>query len=188
MMDREPNSLEELLARLPRDIAPPDHVWAGIARDVAAGRRKLWRPIAAAAALLCICVGGALTWGVLHEHPAAIAPAATALRAATPPAAAGTRSFDEPRRPEYLAARAQLESTFRERLALLQPVTRAKIEADLAVIQRAHEDVRLALAAEPANPLLERFFASTLHDEFDLYAQIVEATQSDSAQSNSTRT
>jgi hypothetical protein len=71
MMDREPNSLEELLARLPRDIAPPDHVWAGIARDVAAGRRKLWRPIAAAAALLCICVGGALTWGVLHEHPAA---------------------------------------------------------------------------------------------------------------------
>jgi hypothetical protein len=185
MTDHEPDSLDDLLAGLPRDIEPPRNLWPSVARRISAGRRSVSRPIALAAALVCGCVGGALTWAVLHERPGPATPIAQPVSQA---AAAAALRFDEPRGPQYLAARAELERTFRERLVLLQPGTRVKIEADLAVIQRAHEDIRLALAAEPANPLLERFFESTLHDEFDLYEQVVEATQSDSAQSNSTRT
>jgi hypothetical protein len=86
-------------------------------------------------------------------------------------------SFEEPRDPKYVLARDSMEKTFRERLALLEPATRAKIEASLAVIQKAHEDIRKALAADPQSPVLERLWVSTWHDEFDLYDRVVEATQ-----------
>ncbi len=78
------------------------------------------------------------------------------------PMAAQAAVFEEPRNPGYVAARAELlEVSFRERLALLDPATRAKIEASLAVIRRAHEDIRKALASDPASPVLEQLWQST---------------------------
>jgi hypothetical protein len=94
-------------------------------------------------------VASALTWAVLHEP----SPGAGGRRAAQ------AAVFDEPRNPSYVAARAELEVSFRERLALLDPATRAKIEASLAVIRRAHEDIRKALASDPASPVLEQLVA-----------------------------
>ena len=82
---------------------------------------------------------------MLHDRPAARG-ATASLRAA---------AFDEPRNPGYVAARDELEVSFRERLALLDPATRAKIEASLAVIRRAHEDIRKALASDPASPVVD---------------------------------
>ncbi len=76
-----------------------------------------------------------------------------------------------------MAARASLEVTFRERLKLLDPATRARIEASLAVIRQAHEDIRKALASDPGSPLLEQLWQSTWHDELDLYDNVVRATQ-----------
>jgi hypothetical protein len=84
---------------------------------------------------------------------------------------------EEPRDPKYVLARDAIEKTFRERLTLLEPATRAKIEASLSVIQKAHEDIRKALAADPQSPVLEQLWESTWHDEFDLYDRVVEATQ-----------
>ncbi len=69
------------------------------------------------------------------------------------------------------------EQTFRERLALLDPDTRAQIEASLAVIHRAHEEIRKGLEAAPENPVLEHLLQSTWHDEFDLYDDVVRTTQ-----------
>jgi hypothetical protein len=69
------------------------------------------------------------------------------------------------------------KKTFEERLAVLDPVTRAKIESSLAVIRQAHEDIRKALAADPGSPVLEELWESTWHDEFDLYDHVVQATQ-----------
>ena len=86
-------------------------------------------------------------------------------------------SFDEPRDAGYVAARAALEQTFRERLALLDPDTRTQIEASLAVIHRAHEEIRKGLEAAPENPVLEHLLQSTWHDEFDLYDDVVRTTQ-----------
>ena len=86
-------------------------------------------------------------------------------------------NFDEPRNPSYVAARASLEVTFRERLRLLDPATRTRIEASLAVIRQAHEDIRKALASDPGSPLLEQLWQSTWHDELDLYDNVVRATQ-----------
>jgi hypothetical protein len=94
-----------------------------------------------------------------------------------PQLAARSPTFEEPKSASYVAARDSLEVSFRERLALLDPATRAQIEASLAVIRRAHEDIRKALASDPACPVLEQLWQSTLHDELDLYDRVVRATQ-----------
>jgi hypothetical protein len=167
MNDRWQKSLDERLADLPRDI-PPANLWPGIrARLSYRPRRARPMVLAAAAGIAGACVASALTWAVLHGRPEA--PAA--------PLAARAPTFDEPRNPSYVAARDDLEVNFRERLALLDPATRARIETSLAVIRRAHEDIRKALASDPASPVLEQLWQSTWHDELDLYDHVVQATQ-----------
>ncbi len=168
MKDPVQKSLDELLAELPRDIAPPRHLWRGISSRLAPAPRRA-RPLvyALAAGIVGACAAGALTWAVLHGRPAS--PAA--------PLAVRALNFDESRNPGYIAARDDLEVDFRQRLKLLDPATRAQIEASLAVIRRAHEDIRKALASDPASPVLEQLWQSTWHDEFDLYDRVVRATQ-----------
>jgi hypothetical protein len=168
MNDPLQRSLDEQLADLPRDVAPPRDLWLGIAGRL--GRRaRPARPyvLAAAAGMVGACVASAVTWAVLHIRPGS---PATPLAVRSP-------AFDEPRNPNYVAARDSLEASFRERLALLDPATRAQVEASLAVIRRAHEEIRQALAGDPASPVLEQLWQSTWHDELDLYEHVVRATQ-----------
>lgn len=165
-------SLDELLARMPRDIPPSRNLWTDIALDIERRPRRigLW---AMAASLAAICLTGGLTLAVIHGMAArAPNPATQIVRTSDRPP-----NFDEPRNPAYQAARAELESSFKERMALLDPATRAKIEASLAVIRQAHEDMRRALEAQPSNPVLEGLLESTWQDEFDLYDDVVRNTQ-----------
>jgi hypothetical protein len=168
MNDRRQDSLDRLIASLPRDIVPPGNVWPGIAARLS-GRTRRAPPMALAAAIAMAAAGLAsfFTWAVLESRsvPRVIQ------------TVAATSSFEEPRDPKYVLARDAVEKTFRERLELLEPATRAKIEASLAVIQKAHEDIRKALAADPQSPVLEQLWESTWHDEFDLYDRVVQATQ-----------
>jgi hypothetical protein len=156
------DSLDRLIANLPRDIVPPGNLWPRVAARLSSRPRHA-PPIALAAAGLA----SLFTWAVL-QGPSVPRVIQTV---------AATTSFDEPRDPKYLLARDSVEKTFRDRLALLEPATRAKIEASLAVIQKAHEDIRKALAADPQSPVLEQLWQSTWHDEFDLYDRVVQATQ-----------
>ena len=176
MNDRMQKSLDDLLADLPRDIPPPPYLWPGIARRLPRRRRRT-NPVllAAAAGLACACLASALTWAVLHGRPGV--PATRPAVLATQPAAARAPTLDEPQNASYVAARDSLELNFRQQLALLDPATRAKIEANLAIIRRAHEDIRKALASDPASPVLEQLWQSTWHDEIDLYEHVVQATQ-----------
>ena len=168
MNDPWQKSLDEQLEDLPLDVPPPRNLWSGIAVRLERRPRRA-RPMlfAAAAAVAGACVASTLTWAVLHGRPAS---PAMELAARAP-------TFDEPRNASYVAARDSLEGSFRERLALLDPATRAKIEASLAVIRRAHQDIRKALANDPASPVLEQLWQSTWHDELDLYDHVVRATQ-----------
>ncbi len=168
MKDRLQNHLDRLIANLPRDITPPANVWPNVAARLSRTPRHgpplaLAASIAIAAALLT----SVFTWAVLHGRSV---PRAFQTLAATAP-------FDEPKDPKYLRARETVEKTFRDHLAMLDPATRAKIEASLATIQHAHEDIRRALAADPQSRVLEQLWESTLHDEFDLYDRVVQATQ-----------
>jgi hypothetical protein len=169
MNDTLQKSLDEQLESLARDIPPPRNLWPGIASRLRGSSRRT-RPMAfaAAAAVAGACLASALTWAVLHGRQASPAPQLAAARAP---------SFDEPRNPRYVAARDSLELNYRDRLKLLDPATRAQIEASLAVIRKAHEDIRKALASDPASPVLEQLWQSTWHDELDLYEHVVQATQ-----------
>jgi len=176
MNDPLQKSLDERLTGLVRDVAPARDLWPGIAGRLRRNPRRA-RPMlfAAAAGVAGACVASALTWAVLHGRTAAPVTASAAVSAAESAPQAPT--FDEPRNPRYVAARDSLELNFRERLAMLDPATRAKIEASLATIRRAHEDIRKALAADPASPVLQQLWQSTWHDELDLYDDVVRATQ-----------
>ncbi len=168
MKDSQQKSLDARLGDLRLDVAPPRNLWPGIAARLPRRPRRA-RPLAwaAAAALVGASVAGALTWAVMHGRSGVALPQ-TAVRAA---------AFAEPRSPGYVAARDALEVNFRRQLAVLDPATRARIEASLEVIRHAHEDIRKALASDPSNPVLEQLWQSTWHDELDLYDRVVRATQ-----------
>lgn len=175
MNDPKP-SLDELLARMPRDIPPARNLWADISADIERRPRRIgmW---AMAASVAAICLTGGLTLAIIHGM-AARSPDADTQIARTPNRVPDrSPNFDEPRSPAYQAARAELESSFEERLAILDPKTRAKVEASLAVIRQAHEDMRRALETQPSNPVLEGLLESTWQDEFDLYDDVVRNTQ-----------
>jgi hypothetical protein len=176
MNDPTKKSLDDLLADLPRDIPPPPYLWPGTARRLPRHRRGR-SPVlfAAAAGVASTCLAGALIWSVLHGRPGV--PTTQPVHATEPAVAARAPSLDEPRDASYMAARDSLELSFRQQLALLDPATRAKIEADLAIIRQAHEDIRKALASDPSSPVLEQLWQSTWHDEIDLYEHVVQATQ-----------
>ncbi len=167
MTDRRENDLDRLIANLPRDIAPPANVWPSVAARLSRTPRH-GPPLALAAsiAIAAAVLASVFTWAVLQGR--------SMPRAFQTTAAA---SFDEPSDPKYLRARESVEKTFRDRLALLDPATRAKIEKSLAVIRQAHQDIRQALTADPQSPVLEQLWESTWHDEFDLYDRVVQATQ-----------
>jgi hypothetical protein len=167
-MNDRPDSLDQLIANIPKDIAPPANLWPRVASRLSRSPRYA-PPMAMAAAIAMAAAGLAslFTWAVLQGRSAP-----QVIRTV-----AAASSFEEPADPKYVLARDSVEKTFRERLALLEPGTRAKIESSLAVIQRAREDIRKALAADPQSAVLEQLWASTLHDEFDLYDRVVQATQ-----------
>jgi hypothetical protein len=168
MNDRRPDSLDRLIANLPKDVVPSKNLWPGIAdRLIRAPRRAPPMALAAAIVIAAACLASLFTWAVLQGR--------TAPRALPTVVARG--SFEEPTDAKYVLARDMIQKSFRERLALLEPATRTKIEASLAVIRQAHEDIRQALAADPESPVLEQLWESTWHDEFDLYDRVVQATQ-----------
>ena len=104
-------------------------------------------------------------------------PAPATTVAGAPVVASRPVDFGEPWDPAYVEARSAMERTFRARLSGLDPVTRAKIEASLATIRQAREEIREALAAAPSDPVLGGLLQSTLSDEFDLYDHVVRSTE-----------
>ncbi len=168
MNDRRLESLDRQIASLPREVMPPRNLWPDIAdRLVTVRRRPRPMALAAAIAVAAACLASLFTWAVMQggSVPRVIQTVAV------------SSSFDEPRDAKYVLARDTMEKTFRERLSLLDPATRQKIESSLALIRQAHEDIHKALAAEPDSPVLEQLWESTWHDEFDLYDHVVQATQ-----------
>jgi hypothetical protein len=189
------NSLEDALESVPREAQPTRDLWPAIVQamgersdrrtgvptnlgDVRAARsvrapRMQW-PLALAASLGVVCLVGALCWSVIRQRGASDLTARSA-----PPAIAGSTlvSFGPPQDADYVAANAAMERTFNERLKLLAPATRARVQADLDTIRRANEDLRSALAKDPASPLLLQLLHSTWQQEIDLYTNVAQSTE-----------
>jgi hypothetical protein len=168
MIERSRESLDRLLEGLPREALPQRDLWPRIAVSIGGKPRRSpsWL-MAAASAAAAACLATLFTWAVLQRNSVPQVIQTAGVQGA----------FDEPRDPRFVLARNTLEKTYTERLPLLKPETRVKIEASLALIHKAHEDIRQALIADPQSVALEQMLQSTWHDEFDLYESVVQATQ-----------
>jgi hypothetical protein len=178
-------SVDEALARLPRELTPARDLWPAIAHATDPGTERArpepgpmrwprW-PVALAASLALVGLVAALSWSVLRQQ------GATALLAqdgtASTPARRTMVSFEAPQSAAFLSARAALENTYRQRLAMLAPGTRARVQADLETIRKANADIRDALSRDPASPLLLQLLRSTWQQEIDLYTGVSQATE-----------
>jgi hypothetical protein len=170
--------LDRRLAALSREQAPARDLWPGIVASMTAGNvgpvapRRRW-PLALAAGVAGAMMAGLIGWQAGREAPTPVG--------IPSPAGSGSDAFREsrfaaPEGRDYRATRAELETTYRERLALLAPATRARIEQDLATIREANADIRRALATGPPSAVLNRLLESTWQQEFDLYATVARST------------
>jgi hypothetical protein len=78
--------------------------------------------------------------------------------------------------PGYVEARAQLLAEFERRLALLPPVTRAKVERDLADLRRAANEISVTLGQHPTDPLLQQLMLSAYQNELALLGSMNDLT------------
>ena len=199
-MNRPKQSLDEALAGLGTQRQPARDLWPAIAREIArsdddaqgahdfhasgdAARvhpATARRPLALVAGLAVLGLAASLAWNFRNLPLAPAGPAQLAGNAGTGVAGSATlpvaAHFAPPDDAHYLAARAELEKTFKENLVLLAPGTRTRIETDLAAIRAANADIRAALEKDPASPLLLQLMHSTAQQEIDLYKNVARAT------------
>ena len=195
MKQHKLSSLDDALESVRREIQPTRDLWPGIVQglgersDRVAGRptdladkraargarapRAQW-PLALAASVGVVSLVAALCWSVIHQR----GDSELIARGASPAISGNTLvSFGPPRSAAYAAASAELESTFNERLKLLAPATRVRVQADLETIRAANADLRKALAQDPASPLLLQLLHSTWQQEIDLYTSVAQSTE-----------
>jgi hypothetical protein len=163
--NREPDPLLARAAELPKDIAPPRDLWPAIAARLTAtpqraGLRALGWPAALAAGFLVASVSALLTWGLMREPGPAVA-AITPVQYG-PNSALGAND---------LATRDQLLVQFRQRLDGLSPQTREAVVKNLAIIQRAADEIDAALAQDPASGLLSELLLGAYKQELQLYSR-----------------
>jgi hypothetical protein len=163
-------SLDQQLAALPRTVEPPRDLWPAIAGATGPQIRARW-PLSLAASVAVAALSAVLTWSLMRDR--VVAPPA---QVAAPRPVTGV-SFAAPDRVKYLRARESAEQLFHERLQLLRPDSRARIEANLQLIRSATDDIRKALDADPASPLLLQLLENTEQQEFDLYRSVTRNTE-----------
>lgn len=162
-------SLDQQLLALPRAIEPPQDLWPAIQARIQPARRPRW-PLAMAASVAVAVTGSLYAWRLLHAGR--VAPPNARVSASV-----SSVTFAPPQQPEYLRAQAELERLFQERLQLLRPDTRAKIEANLRIIRDADDNIRRALEADPASPMLLELLENNQQQEINLYLSIVRNTE-----------
>ena len=175
--NRETDPLLARAAELPKDIAPPRDLWPAIAARLTstpqrAESRAFGWPAALAAGFLVASVSALLTWGLMREPDPAVA---------TNPATSGTSTVAAITPVQYgpnsalgakeLATRDELLVQFRQRLDGLSPQTREAVVKNLAIIQRAADEIDAALAQDPASGLLNELLIGAYKQELQLYSR-----------------
>jgi len=166
-------------AELPKEIAPPRDLWPAIAARLTStpqrtGLRALGWPGALAAGFLVASVSALLTWGLMREPEPAVdaslaAGEATTVAAITPVQYGPNSALGA----TELATRNQLLAQFRQRLDELSPQTRQAVVNNLAIIQRAANEIDAALAQDPASGLLNELLLGAYKQELQLYSKVV---------------
>jgi len=127
-------------------------------------------PQLAAAALVLMAASGGAVWylsGAAGRSPAAVAGTLVQSASSAPTGAVLVSTTPAPD-PRFEATVAQLEQTLEQRRAELDPSTVDVLERSLETIDRAIEDARAALGADPGNPYLRNQLESTMQRKIDV--------------------
>ena len=157
------------LNRLPREIEPPRDLWPGIAARLQTPRAAprsshayRWLPLATAASLL-VAVGAAL----FSYHN---------LRTQSPPALAQTLDWTPgvPARQVahieqlHAAERQRLRQTLAARATSMDTQTLATLRKNLEIMDRASEEIRAAIKAQPQNGQWVNLLLDNYQQEFEM--------------------
>jgi hypothetical protein len=153
--------LDALIDELPRAIEPAHDLWPDIAARIATPRQRsrTWQ-LALAAGLAALTVG-ALFVGVTRE----VNQGAAAPRWAY-------QQLDTAYQP---LRNASLER-YRERADRLDPELRQTVEANLAIIDRALNEIRVALASRPSDAALGQMLQRTYEQELAIIDAVTPPT------------
>jgi len=134
--------------------------------------------LAAAAVALMLLTGGAV-WLTLARGPArnpAVTPGPVAVGPSqAPPSASNANVIGPPAQfvdANYDATIAQLQQVLDQHRRELDPHTVRVIEDNLRIIDRATEEARRALSADPANPYLNDHLVQQMRRKVDLLRQV----------------
>lgn len=180
--DRDP--LEEALAKLPRSVRPERDLWPSIRAQLEAepreqnlprrGFERRWYQLAAGVLLV---VASSLTTFVMMRDSPETTPTTVQSEPLRPEVTAMPASFGGYQLGEdYSKARAQLDAAFEQRLELLPPAAREKVERNLTDIRRAAREIADTLAKHPSDPLLHELLMSTYQSELQLLADVTQVT------------
>ncbi|HEY7766768.1 anti-sigma factor [Longimicrobium sp.] len=190
--ERELRTLLDEAAALPAEIQPPAELWAGIAArleprsaTVALApeipvigprpvRRISWW-MQAAAAIALVVTTSVVTLRIDRAGPAqvAAAPRQPAAQQATAPAARTALAAFHPAEQEYQRAIGDLEQMLGQHRNKLAPQTVATLEANLKVIDKAIQESRAALAADPNSRELATMLSQSYDAKLDVLQRAV---------------
>lgn len=175
---------------LPRDVAPPRDLWAGIearleprapaaaAPDILPLRRRSGPPrwlLQAAAAVVLVAGTSLVTWTLAGRGRAVVAGDPEVLPPAVVQGAAPTvlASF-APAEADYRTAIGDLERLLAEQRGQMAPETAATLERNLAIIDAAIADSRAALERDPNSAALARMLAGMYDTKVQVLRQAVQ--------------
>lgn len=174
------------------DRPPERDLWPGIAarlegrgpavvpleaRRAAGSRFRLSLPQLAAAVLAALLIGVGGTWIALERGQpggptVAEGPADPSGEPATSPFVPVSESAGGA---SYAEAVAELEAMLEQRRDRLDPETLRAVEQNLAIIDQAIGEIRVALEQNPDDPYLNRHLATTMKRKVDVLRQATEA-------------
>lgn len=185
-MNSRRDPLDAALDVLPRDVQPTRDLWAGIHAEIssapAAADSRPRRLVASSlawrlAAGIVLVIASSLTTYVITRQVSQenVLQAQRATEMHQPVVPVMPASFaQQSLGADYLQARAALDAEFQRQVATLPPVTRAKLERNLADLRRAASEISATLADHPSHPLLQELLLSTYQSELALLGSVTD--------------
>ncbi len=182
-MNPRRDPLDTALDALPRDVPPTRDLWAGIqaeisAAPVASPRHRVtaslgWR---LAAGVVLVIASSLITYVITRQVAQEnVLQAQRATEMHQPVVPAMPVSFaQQALGTGYLQAREALDAEFQRQIATLPPLTRAKLERNLADLRRAASEISATLAEHPSHPLLQELLLSTYQSELALLGSVTD--------------
>ncbi len=178
------DSLDQALAKLPRDVQPRRDLWQGIRSELGSAQTLESRPSRSSgmrwyqmAAAVLLVIASSLTTYVLMRESNVQEPALADQEPSRPALTVMPASFaGQGLGQDYAQARASLDQQFEARLASLPGPAREKVQRNLADIRKAAHEIADTLAQHPNDPLLQELLLSTYQSELRLLADVAQMT------------